>query len=129
MQRPKRTTKANDITKESGLLSLFSGTRWRTRLQGMHDLNVSLPGSSRESVLLRIFLLPLCDQLVTKPAGYVKSGVDHLRSLKICARPLPSLWPGYHLSMQFELPDERGICFLLPSGSVIAQPSAWRGHA
>jgi hypothetical protein len=91
MQRIKTHNKADEITKKIGILSLFSGTRRSLRLQGMHDLNVSRPGSSRESVLLRIFLLPLCDQLVTKPAGQVKSGVDHLRSLKICARPLPSL--------------------------------------
>ena len=63
MQKPKTNRKADDITKESGLLSLFSGTRWRTRLQRMHDLNASLPDSNREGVLLDTFSLPLSYQL------------------------------------------------------------------
>jgi hypothetical protein len=65
MQKPKTNRKANDITKESGLLSLFSGTRGSTRLQGIHDLNVSLPGSNRESVLLGMILVPLSDRVLS----------------------------------------------------------------
>jgi len=60
------------MTKESRLLSLFSGTRWSISLQGMHASIVSLPGSNREGVLLGMFFLPLSYQL-SSPNRWVVS--------------------------------------------------------